>query len=90
MGLFDGSLFSGPDLAILELILLQHFYLGLSEKSAQFIGIASGGAFLHLPISEGRGILETILENSPYTNGHHDSPKEKDILILLVVLNSHF
>ena len=25
---------SSPDLAILELILLQHFYLGLSEKSA--------------------------------------------------------
>ena len=81
---------SGPNLAIPESILLQHFYLGLSEKFAQFLNIASGGAFLHLPISEGRGILETILENSPYTDGHHDSPKEKDILILLVVLNSHF
>jgi len=69
---------SGPDLAILEPILLQHFYLGLSEKSAQFLDIALGGAFLHLPISDGRAILDTILKNSPYTNGHHDSPEEKD------------
>ena len=68
---------SGPNLAIPKPILLHHFYLGLSEKSAQFLDIASGGGFLHLPISEGRAILETILENSPYTDAHHDSPKEK-------------
>ena len=39
-----------------------------------------GGAFLHLSDSEGRAILDTILENSPYTDVHDDSPKEKDIL----------
>ena len=55
--------------------------MGLSEKSTQFLDITSGGAFLHLSISEGRAILETILENSPYTDGHHDSPEEKDISI---------
>jgi len=70
---------SGPDLAIPKPILLQHFYLGLSEKSTQFLDIASGGAFLHLFDSEGRAILDTILENSPYTNVHDDSPKVKDI-----------
>ena len=69
---------SSPDLAIPEPILLQHFYLGLSKKSAQFLDIASGGTFLHLCISEGRSILDTIHENSPYTDGHHDSPEEKD------------
>ena len=69
---------SGPDLALPEPILLQHFYLGLSDKSTQFLDIALGGAFLHLPISEGRAILETILENSPYTDDHHDSLEEKD------------
>jgi len=52
--------------------------LGLSEKSTQFLDITSGGAFLHLSISEGRAILETILENSPYTNGHHVCLEEKD------------
>ena len=57
---------------------MQHFYLGLSEKSAQFLDIALGGAFLHLPINEGRAILDTILENSPYTDVHDYSPEEKD------------
>jgi hypothetical protein len=70
---------SGPDLGIPSHILLQHFYLGLHEESIQFLNIASGGAFLYLSNSEGRSILDTILENSPYTDVHDDFPKEKDI-----------
>ena len=70
---------SGPDLGIPSHILLQHLYLDLSEESTQFLDIASGGAFLHLSDSEGRAIIDTILETSPYTNVHDDSPKEKDI-----------
>jgi len=34
------------------------------------------GAFLHLPISEGRVVLATILYNSPYTDDHGDAPEE--------------
>ena len=45
---------SGPDIAITEPTLMQHFYLGLRQSSAQFLDLASKGAFLHLPISEGR------------------------------------
>ena len=56
---------SGPDLAIPKPILLQHFYLDLSEKSAQFLDIASGGAFLHLPISEGELSLKQSLKTFP-------------------------
>ena len=52
--------------------------MGLSEKSTQFLDIALGEAFLHLSIIERRAILDTIFENSPYIDGHHDSPKEKD------------
>jgi hypothetical protein len=70
---------SGPNLGIPSPILLQHFYLGPSEEFTQFLDITSGGAFLHLSDSEGRVILDTILENSPYTDVHDDSPKEKDI-----------
>ena len=70
---------SGSDLAIPNPMLLQHFYLGLSDKFAHFLDIASGGAFLHLSISEGRAILDTILE---YTDVHDDSPEEKDNPIL--------
>ena len=69
----------GPDLGIPSPILLQHFYLGLSEESTQLLDIISGGAFLHLSDSEGRAILDTILQNSPYTDVHDDSPKQKDI-----------
>jgi hypothetical protein len=42
---------SGPDLGIPSPILLQHFYLGLSEESTQFLDIASGGAFCHTHLS---------------------------------------
>jgi hypothetical protein len=66
----------GPDLGIPSPILLQHFYLGLSEESTQFLDIALGGAFIHLSDSEGWAILDTILENTPYTNVHDDSLKE--------------
>ena len=69
----------GPDLGIPSPILLQHFYLGLSDESTQFLNITSRGAFLHHSDSEVRAILDTILENSPYTDFHDDSPKEKDI-----------
>jgi hypothetical protein len=57
--------------------------LGLSEKSTHFLNIALGEAFLHLSVTEGRAILDTILENSPYTNVHDDSPKEKEIPTLV-------
>ena len=67
---------SGLDLAITEPMLMQHFYLGLSQTSAHFLDLASKGAFLHLPISEGKAILVTILENAPYTDDYGESPKE--------------
>jgi len=55
---------------------MQHFYLGLRQSSAQFLDLASEGAFLHLPISEGRVVLATILDNTLFTDDHSDAPKE--------------
>jgi len=69
---------SAPDLAIPGPMPLKHFYQGLSEKSTHFLDIASVGVFLHLSVSEGRAILDRILQNSPYTNGHDYSLEEKD------------
>ena len=57
---------------------LQHFYLCLSEKSTHFLNITSGRAFLHLSDSEGRVILDRILENYPYTDIHDDSLAKMD------------
>ena len=45
---------TGPDLAILDPMLLQHFYMGLSEDYAQSLDQVSRGDFLHLSISEAR------------------------------------
>ena len=54
---------------------MQYFYLGLSQTSAQFLDLASKGAFLHLPISEGKDVLMTILENTPYTDTYDEAPE---------------
>jgi len=70
----------GPDLAITEPTLMQHFYLSLKQSSAQFLDLASKGTFLHLPISEGRVVLATILDNTPYTDDHSDAPEEDQAL----------
>jgi len=66
----------GLDLAITEPTLMQHFYLGLRQSSTQFMDLASKGAFLHLPISEGWVVLATILDNTPYTDDHSDALEE--------------
>ena len=66
----------GPDLAIQDHMLLQHFYMGLSGETAQLLDTSSEGAFLHCSASDGRNILRKILENTPYTNAHDDSPED--------------
>ena len=55
----------GPNLAIQDPMLLQHFYMGLSGKTARFLDTASRGAFLHCSTSEGRKFLRKILDNTP-------------------------
>ena len=67
---------SVPNLAIPDPILLQHFYMGLSKDSAQFLDTSCEGAFLYLSLGEGRIILDKILENTPYTGIHDEFPDE--------------
>jgi hypothetical protein len=73
---FNDLVNSGPDLAIQDHMLLQHFYMGLSGETAQLLDTTSGGSFLHCSASEGREILSKILENTPYTSIHVESPKD--------------
>jgi hypothetical protein len=56
-------------------MLLQHFYMCLSGETAQFLDMASRGAFLHCSASEGRKILRKILENTRYTSVRDDGPE---------------
>ena len=57
---------TGLDLAILDPMLLQYFYMGLSKDSMQTLDQASRGAFLHLFVSEARYMPDRISEKTPY------------------------
>ena len=59
-------------------VLLQHFHYGLSKEVALFLDISSGGSFSHKTISEGKAILDKILENTSYTGVYDEFPKEDD------------
>jgi hypothetical protein len=52
---------SGPNLALPDHVLLQHFFIGLTQKSKDFLTVASGGSFLRISSKEARKILDKIL-----------------------------
>jgi hypothetical protein len=70
-------------------MLLQHFYMGLSQVTAQLLDTSSEGAFLHCSASKGRNILRKILENTPYTSIRDDgledviekTPEEEPLIV---------
>ena len=62
---FNTLINTGPDLAIQDPILLQHFYMGFDRKTSKCLDTASGGSFLHVSTDSGRSILTKILENTP-------------------------
>jgi hypothetical protein len=74
---FNDLITTGPDLAILDPILLQHFYLGLSKDDAQDLSAASRGAFLSLPISKARLVHDKIIRRAPCTSVH-DALREEE------------
>jgi hypothetical protein len=58
-------------------MLLQHFYMGLSKDFAQYLDIASRGAFLCLSVSEARTILDKIRGITPCTSIQDELPKKE-------------
>ena len=62
---FNTLIKTGPNLAIQDPILLQHFYMGLNRKTSKLLNTASGGLFLHVSTNAERSILTKILENIP-------------------------
>jgi hypothetical protein len=74
---FNDLITTSPDLAIPDLILLQHFYLGRSKDDAEDLNASSGGAFLSLFVSEARLVLDKIIGCTPYTSIHDELPKEE-------------
>ena len=60
---FNTLINTGPNLAIQDPILLQHFYMGLDRKTSKLLNTASRGSFLHISANAERSILTNILEN---------------------------
>ena len=76
---FNDLIITGLDLAIQDLVLLQHFYIGLSKDSMESLDAPSRGAFLHLSASEARSMLDKISGKTPCTSIHNELPeKEKE------------
>jgi hypothetical protein len=52
---------SGPELSIPDAMFMQHFVHGLGTESAEYLGMTSGGVFVHCMVEEGKLILDRIL-----------------------------
>jgi hypothetical protein len=46
--------------------LLQHFYAGLDKESAHHLDLTFGGSFAHLTPTEGREVLDRILDRTSF------------------------
>jgi hypothetical protein len=76
---FNDLIIIGPNLAILDPMLLQHFYMGLNKDSMESLDAASRGAFLYLSTSEVRAMLDRISGKTLCTSFHNKLPeKEKE------------
>jgi hypothetical protein len=61
---FDHLVHSGPSLSIPDLVLLQHFYIGLDGKTS-FLNLASNGSILHTSAPATRELLLKIAQSTP-------------------------
>ena len=59
---FDVLSKSGPNLAIPDQVLLQHFYVGLTIESRKELNTSANGSFIHLTASEARNLLDKIIQ----------------------------
>jgi hypothetical protein len=73
---FNALINTGPDHAIQDPILLQHFYMGLDRQILKYLDTASGGLFLHVSANSGRSILTKVLESTP--EEVEEKPLEKE------------
>ena len=63
---------SSPDLSIPNVVLLDIFCLSLDIKLALDLDIATGGSFAQTTPSEGREILDYLLESSSFSANHKE------------------
>ena len=59
---------AGPDLSIPDHVMLQHFWLGLNNNTAQQLDITAGGSFAYKTTSEGVKLLIVFWRTPPSQN----------------------
>jgi hypothetical protein len=59
---FDMILNSGPNLALPEPMILQHFFMGLNNNTMQYLNSVMEGLFMHTIAEQARAILMNILD----------------------------
>ena len=84
---FNELIITGPDLAIQDPILLQHFYMGLRKDSMESLNAASRGTFLHpllvkqdlclIELVEKLPTLAIIINSSRKRRNHLPNKKRK-------------
>ena len=68
---------SSPDLSIPDDVSLNIFCSGLDMESALKLDFAAGGSFAQTTPAEGRGILDSFLENSSFPTNQGE-PRQKE------------
>jgi virulence-associated protein VagC len=76
---FTNLVQSVPTLSLLEYVLLQHFHTALDKESAFYLDITAGGSFMHKTPSEGRTILDRILENTSFMTQSNELQPEASV-----------
>ena len=69
----------GPDLSLPEHLLLQYFYAGLDKESAHHLDLTYGGSFAHLTPTEGREVLNKIMDRTSFICVHEPTPAEPEV-----------
>ena len=62
-----------------EHLLLQHFYASLDKESAYHLDLTSGGSFAHLTPTEGREVLNRILDRTSFVCIHEPTLVESEV-----------
>ena len=70
---------SSLDLSLPEHLLLQHFYAGLDKESAHHLDLTFGGYFAHFTSSEGREVLNKILDRTSFICIYKPVPTEPEM-----------
>nr|AAM74334.1 Hypothetical protein similar to putative retroelements [Oryza sativa Japonica Group]AAN34955.1 Putative retroelement [Oryza sativa Japonica Group]AAP53083.1 hypothetical protein LOC_Os10g18980 [Oryza sativa Japonica Group] len=76
---FTNLVQSGPTLSLPEYVLLPHFHTSLDKESAFYLDITAGGSFIHKMPSQGKTILDRILENTSFMTQSNEPQSEASV-----------